>query len=86
MKSFDGAGEAAARLFAEAQEELISHLLRSNVTKDAPAQQREWVADTISYLADRHPRLPGTALRRLRALAEGYLAHGTLQEPERRTA
>ena len=87
MKHPDGATEgAAARLFAEAQEELISHLLRSNVTEIAPALQQFWLEDTIAYLGDRHPRLGGTALRRLRALADGYLAHGTLQQPRRRTA
>jgi hypothetical protein len=87
MKYFDDAvEEAASRLFAEAQEELISHLLRSNVTEVAPAQQREWLDDTIGYLGDRYPKLSGAALRRLRAQADGYLAHGTLQEPQRRIA
>jgi hypothetical protein len=87
MRHLDGAAEeAAARLFAEAQEELISHLLRSNVTEVTPAQQRDWLEDTIGYLGDRYPRLSGAALRRLRAQANGYLAHGTLQEPQRRTA
>jgi hypothetical protein len=87
MRHVDAAAEeAATRLFAEAQEELISHLLRSNVTEVAPALQRVWLNDTITYLGDRYPRLSGTALRRLRALADGYLAHGTLMEPERRTA
>jgi len=87
MKYLDGAAEeAAGRLFAEAQEELISHLLRSNVTEVAPGRQREWLEDTISYLGDRHPKLSGAALRRLRALADGYLATGTIQEPQRRSA
>jgi hypothetical protein len=87
MKHPDGAaGEAGARLFAEAQEELISHLLRSNVTEVPPAQQREWLKDTIGYLGDRYPRLGGAALRRLYALGEGYLATGSLQEPRRRSA
>ena len=87
MKYLDGAAEeAASRLFAEAQEELISHLLRSNITEVAPARQREWLDDTIAYLGDRYPKLSGAALRRLSALGDGYLAHGTLQEPERRSA
>jgi hypothetical protein len=87
MKYLDGAAEeAATRLFAEAQEELISHLLRSNVTEVGPAQQRDWLEDTIGYLGDRYPKLSRAALRRLRALAEGYLASGSLQEPQRRTA
>ena len=80
------AGAAASRLFAEAQEELISHLLRSNVTEVAPVFQQAWLSDTIAYLGDRYPKLSGAALRRLRAMAEGFLAHGTLAEPERRTA
>ena len=87
MKYLDAAAEeAAARLLAEAQEELISHLLRSNVTEMAPALQQAWLDDTIAYLGDRHPRLSGTAVRRLRTLADRYLAHGTLDEPRRRTA
>jgi hypothetical protein len=87
MKRHDAAREqAAGRLFSEVQEELISHLLRSNVTELAPAGQQAWLEDTIAYLGDRHPRLSGAALRRLRSLAEGYLSHGTLQEPGRRTA
>ncbi len=87
MRHFDAAAEeSATRLFAEAQEELISHLLRSNVIKVAPAMQRAWLEDTIAYLGDRYHRLPGAALRRLRALADGYLADGILREPERRPA
>ena len=78
--------QAADRLFAEAQEELISHLLRSNVTEVAPALQQAWLSDTITYLGDRYRGLSGTALRRLRALADVYLAHGTMTEPARRTA
>ena len=46
----------------------------------------EWLEDTISYIGDRYPRLSGAALRRLHALADGYLAAGTLREPVRRTA
>ena len=87
MSRNDSAAErAAGRLFAEAQEELISHLLRSNVTDLAAGLQQVWLDDTIAYLGDRYPRLGGTAQRRLRALAEGYLTHGTLQQPGRRTA
>ena len=87
MRRNDGAAErAAGRLFAEAQEELVSHLLRSNVTDLAAGLQQVWLDDTIAYLGDRHPRLGGTALRLLRALADGYLAYGTLQQPGRRTA
>jgi hypothetical protein len=87
MKRNDGAADRlASRVFAEAQEELISHLLRSNVTDLDTGTQHVWLDDTIAYLGDRYPGLGGTAVRRLRALAEGYLAHGTLQEPGRRSA
>ena len=87
MKRNDGAADRlASRVFAEAQEELISHLLRSNVTDLDTGIQHVWLDDTIAYLGDRYPGLGGTAVRRLRALAEGYLAHGTLQEPGRRSA
>lgn len=86
MKHLDAAQQAASRLFAEAQEELISHLLRSNVTEVDSATQGAWLEETIAYLGDRYPKLSGGALRRLRALADGYLANGTLQEPGRRTA
>jgi hypothetical protein len=87
MKYLDAAAqEAATRLFAEAQEELISHLLRSNVTEVAPETQREWLEDTIAYLGDRYPALSGLPLRRLYALAEGYLISGRLREPQRRSA
>jgi hypothetical protein len=87
MKRNDGtADRAAIRLVAEAQEELISHLLRSNVADLDTGLQRVWLDDTIAYLGDRYPKLGGTAIRRLRALAEGYLAHGTLREPRRRSA
>jgi hypothetical protein len=86
MKYLDGAADAGTRLFLEAQEELTSHLLRSNVTEVTPTRQREWLEDTISYLGDRYPTLSGAGLRRLYVLADGYLSAGTLQEPERRTA
>jgi hypothetical protein len=87
MKRNDGAAaRAAGRVFAEAQEELISHLLRSNVTDLETGFQHVWLDDTIAYLGERYPGLGGTAIRRLRALAESYIAHGTLQEPGRRSA
>jgi hypothetical protein len=87
MKRNDGAADRlASRVFAEAQEELISHLLRSNVTDLDPGLQHVWLDDTIAYLRERYPGLGGPAMRRLRALAEGYLAHGILQEPGRRSA
>jgi hypothetical protein len=87
MKYLDAvAEEAATRDFAQAQEELISHLLRSNVTEVAIELQRAWLEDTIAYLGDRYRRLSGADLHRLRTLADGYLAHGTLTEPQRRTA
>ncbi|HET8622031.1 MAG TPA: hypothetical protein VFM14_00560 [Gemmatimonadales bacterium] len=78
--------QAANRLFAQAQEELISHLLRSNVTEVAPVLQQAWLSDTITYLGDRYRGLSGTALHQLRVLADDYLAHGTMTEPARRTA
>lgn len=87
MQRNEGAADrAAGRVFAEAQEELISHLLRSNVTDLDTGLQHVWLDDTIGYLGERYPALGGAAIRRLRALAEGYLAHGTLQEPGRRSA
>jgi hypothetical protein len=87
MKKNDGAADrAASRVFSEAQEELISHLLRSNVTDLDTGLQHVWLDDTIAYLGERYPGLGGTAIRRLRTLAESYVAHGTLQEPRRRSA
>jgi hypothetical protein len=61
-----------SRLFEQAREELLSHLLRSGISAAPVKDQRDWVAETLTYLANRYPALQSASLDDLRGLAERY--------------
>ena len=63
----------AARLFEQAREELLSHLLRSGIATAPIEQQREWLAQTLMYLGERYPSLDSAALRELQGATEKVL-------------
>jgi len=58
--------------FAQARDEMFSHILRCGVIDALPEHQKEWFDDTMQYLADRYSDLSEEELGKLRALGERY--------------
>lgn len=56
----------------QARDELFSHVLRCGVLEAAPEHQKEWMDDTMQYLADRYPDLGADALGQVRVLGERF--------------
>ena len=56
----------------QARDELFSHILRCGVLEAAPEHQKEWMDDTMQYLADRYPDLSTDALGQVRVLGERF--------------
>jgi hypothetical protein len=65
--------------FAQARDELFSHILRCGVIDALPEHQKDWFDDTMGYLADRYEDLTEEELAELRTLGERYC------QPVRRT-
>ena len=64
------APEAAS--FAQARDELFSHILRCGVIDALPEHQKDWFDDTMGYVADRYEGLSKEELAQLRILGERY--------------
>jgi hypothetical protein len=62
--------EAAS--FAQARDELFSHILRCGVIEALPEHQKDWFDDTMGYVADRYEDLSDEELTQLRVLGERY--------------
>jgi hypothetical protein len=62
--------EAAS--FAQARDELFSHVLRCGVIDALPEHQKDWFDDTMLYLADRYEDLGEEELGQLRVLGERF--------------
>lgn len=62
--------EAAS--FAQARDELFSHILRCGVIEALPEHQKDWFDDTMGYVADRYEDLSEEELAQLRVLGERY--------------
>jgi hypothetical protein len=75
--------------FDQARDELFSHILRCGVLDAAPEHQKEWMDDTMQYLADRYLDLGPEELRQVRTLGERFcqpvVKHGA-PAPEAETA
>ncbi len=56
----------------QARDELFSHILRCGVLEAAPEHQKEWMDDTMQYLADRYPDLKSEQLEQVRVLGERF--------------
>jgi hypothetical protein len=56
----------------QARDELFSHVLRCGVLEADPEHQKEWMDDTMQYLADRYPDLKPEALGQVRVLGERF--------------
>jgi hypothetical protein len=64
------APEAVA--FAQARDELFSHILRCGVIEALPEHQKDWLDDTLGYIAERYEDLSEQELSQLRTLGERY--------------
>ncbi len=58
--------------FAQARDELFSHILRCGVIDALPEHQKDWFDDTRGYVADRYEDLSEEELTQLRTLGERY--------------
>ena len=58
--------------FAQARDELFSHVLRCGVIDALPEHQKDWFDDTMLYLADRYEYLTEEELSQLRVLGERF--------------
>ncbi len=58
--------------FAQARDELFSHVLRCGVIEALPEHQKDWFDDTMLYLADRYEDLSEEELSQLRVLGERF--------------
>jgi hypothetical protein len=58
--------------FAQARDELFSHVLRCGVIDALPEHQKDWFDDTMLYLADRYENLTEEELGQLRVLGERF--------------
>lgn len=56
----------------QARDELFSHVLRCGVLEAAPEHQKEWMDDTMQYLADRYPDMSADDLAKVRVLGERF--------------
>jgi hypothetical protein len=62
--------EAAS--FAQARDELFSHILRCGVIDALPQHQKDWFDDTMGYIAERYDSLSEAELAQVRLLGERY--------------
>lgn len=58
--------------FDQGRDELFSHILRCGVLEAAQEHQKEWMDDTMQYIADRYTDLKPEELSQLRVLGERF--------------
>ena len=58
--------------FSQARDELFSHILRCGVIDALPEHQKDWLDDTMLYLADRYDTLSEEEMGQLRVLGERF--------------
>jgi hypothetical protein len=58
--------------FSQARDELFSHILRCGVIEALPEHQKEWLDDTMLYIADRYDDLSDAELAELRTLGDRF--------------
>ena len=66
----------------QARDELFSHILRCDVTEAEPEHQKEWMDDTMQYLAERYPDMDEEQLGQVRLLGERFCKPVVRGKPE----
>jgi hypothetical protein len=69
-------------LTEQARDELFSHIVRCGVTDAEPEHQKEWLDDTMQYLAERYPALSESELVQVRVLGERFCKPVVRGKPE----
>lgn len=69
----------------QARDELFSHILRCGVLEAAPEHQKEWIDDTMQYIADRYTDLKESELAQVRVLGERFCQPVVRRTPSTRT-
>jgi len=64
--------EPEGTAFAQARDEMFSHVLRCGVIDALPEHQKDWFDDTMLYLSDRYEDLTEDELAQLRVLGERF--------------
>ena len=70
--------------FAQARDEMFSHVLRCGVIDALPEHQKDWFDDTMLYLADRYEDLSEEELAQLRQSGRALLPAGSAEGRGRR--
>jgi hypothetical protein len=73
---------AGPSMIDQARDELFSHILRCGVTGAEPEHQKEWIDDTMLYLAERYPDLGADELSQVRVLGERFCRPVVRPRPE----
>jgi hypothetical protein len=58
--------------FDQARDELFSHILRCGVLEAATEHQKEWMDDTMQYIAERYADLAPEQLAQVRVLGDRF--------------
>lgn len=67
-----GRGKYEPTVLERARDELFSHIQRCGVLQAEDEQRKEWLDDTIEYLAERYPELNHSDLGELRTMGDRY--------------
>lgn len=73
---------AGPRVVDQARDELFSHILRCGVTEAEPEHQKEWMDDTMQYIAERYADLSEEELAQVRVLGERFCKPVVRGKPE----
>ncbi len=65
-------GRAAPSVVDQARDELFSHILRCGVLEAEPEHQKEWMDDTMQYIAERYADLNDEQVIQVRQLGERF--------------
>ena len=66
----------------QARDELFSHILRCGVLEAEPEHQKEWMDDTMQYIAERYADLGEERLAQVRVLGERFCKPVVRTKPE----
>lgn len=66
----------------QARDELFSHILRCGVLEAEPEHQKEWMDDTMQYIAERYADLGEAGIAQVRVLGERFCKPVVRGKPE----
>mgnify|MGYP001396170235 CR=1 FL=1 len=66
----------------QARDELFSHILRCGVLEAEPEHQKEWMDDTMQYIAERYADLGEEGITQVRVLGERFCKPVVRGKPE----